>query len=99
MKNIIILSPLLFMGLASTTYADTKTACYQGEGMTCTTCSLTLKVAVKKIEGIVKVDASVEKKNAIISYDSKKTNTKTIGKKIDSTGYKSTPMACPNTKG
>ena len=99
MKNIMIMSAFLLTGLTSTAYAENKTACFNVEGMTCTTCSLTIKIAVKKIDGIAKVDASFGSKNAVVSFDSGKTNTKEIKKKIDSTGYKATEITCKESKG
>ena len=74
-------------------------ACFGVEGMTCATCSLTLKAGVKKLKGIASVEASVEKKDAVVNFDPTKTNAAAIQKKIDSIGYNSTVKKCSKSKG
>ena len=87
-------SACILIGLITVANAEQKKACYSVEGMTCSTCSITLKVAVKKLDGIASVQASADKKNAVITYDSSKTSAEAIGKKIDSVGYTSTKKEC-----
>ena len=99
MIKTLIVSGLILVGFSSYAGSGEKTACFHVEGMTCATCSLTLKAAVKKLDGISKVEASVENKNAIVDFDPKKTNANSIGKKIDSVGYKSTKRECSNVEG
>ena len=65
----------------------------------CLKCSDDVQAAVKKLDGIAKVEASVEKKNAIISFNPKKTTSEAIGKKIESVGYKSTKQRCSKIGG
>ena len=80
--------------LASTvSFADSK-ACFDVKGMTCATCSLTLKAAVKKLEGIENVSASVDKEEATVSYDQSKTTKSKILNQINSTGYKASEKQC-----
>lgn len=67
--------------------------------MTCATCSISLKAAVKKLDGIANVEASYDKKNAVVSYDSSKTSAEAIGKKIDSVGYKAKKKECAKLEG
>jgi mercuric ion binding protein len=62
--------------------------------MTCAACTVTLKAAVKKLDGIRKVTASVEDKNAVVTFDVSKTNSEAVKSKIDSTGYKATVKQC-----
>lgn len=82
--------------MCSFSYADsgTKKACYKVEGMTCRTCSLTLKTAINKLDGIIKVDASVNENSAMVEYNPQKTTIEAIGKKIDSAGYRSQVTEC-----
>ena len=57
-------------------------------GMTCVGCEVTLEENISKIEGVVSVKASHTEKNAIIEFDSTKTDIKTITKTIRESGYK-----------
>lgn len=57
-------------------------------GMTCTGCEVHVKSEVSKLKGIIIVQVSYEKGNAIVEFDNKKTNIKEITKAINSTGYK-----------
>jgi len=57
-------------------------------GMTCVGCEVTLEDNIAKIEGVVSVKASHTDKEAIIEFDSTKTDIITITKKIKESGYK-----------
>ena len=57
-------------------------------GMTCVGCEVTLEENVSKIEGVISVKASHTEKEAIIEYDSTKTNINTITETIKESGYK-----------
>jgi len=92
--RLFIMMTIIFIGSASVAKADDQKACYSIEGMTCAACSITLKAGVKKLKGIAGVEASVEKKSAVVSFDPKQTSADAIGKKIDSIGYKSTVKEC-----
>ena len=58
------------------------------EGMTCVGCEVTLENEISQIEGVVSVKASHSNNEAIIEFDSTKTNTETIIKTIKESGYK-----------
>jgi len=57
-------------------------------GMTCVGCEVTLEDNVKKIKGVVTVKASHTKNEAIIEFDSTKTNIIKISNEIRKAGYK-----------
>jgi len=57
-------------------------------GMTCVGCEVTLEENISKIEGVVSVKASHTEKEAIIEFDSTKTDINTITKTIKESGYK-----------
>ena len=57
-------------------------------GMTCVGCEVTLEDNVKKIKGVVTVKASHTKNEAIIEFDSTKTNIVKISNEIRKAGYK-----------
>ena len=70
--------------------SDIKTTEFKISGMTCTGCEEHLNHEVNKLNGIVNSKASYENGNAIIEFDSTKTNETEIEKAINSTGYKVT---------
>ena len=57
-------------------------------GMTCVGCEITLEENISKIEGVVHVEASHTDKEAVIEFDSTKTDINTISKIIKDSGYK-----------
>ncbi len=59
-------------------------------GMTCTGCEEHVNHEVNKLTGIISVNTSYEKGNAIVEFDNAKTNIAEIEQAIRSTGYKVT---------
>lgn len=92
-----LISIFIMMSIVNTTHAgEIKNACLNVEGMTCSACAVTIKSAIKKLDGIKNIQVSLEKKNAIISYDSAFTNSNEIKSKIDSIGYMASEVQCTN---
>lgn len=87
-----IIFATIFLIAANPVFAES--VCYTVEGMTCLTCPLTVKAAIKKLNGINNVKVSLEERNAVIEFDSKKSNSTQIEKAIDDTGYKASPLKC-----
>jgi len=56
-------------------------------GMTCSSCAEHIKHEVSKLSGILKTNASYEHGNAIVEFDTLKTNITEITNAINSTGY------------
>lgn len=94
MKKICTIVFLESLTIVSFAWADK--ACFEVEGMTCATCGITVKAAIKKIKGVREVKASVEKKNAVVQYDEALTNSREIKKAIDDVGYKAVFQECRN---
>ena len=85
---------VLSFGFSQTALAETKSACFNIEGMTCATCTITTKAAVKKLEGIKDIQVSLDEKSAVIKFDDTLTSSEEIKKKIDAVGYKATTKQC-----
>jgi copper chaperone CopZ len=73
--------------------ADTATlsfikAEFRVAGMHCTGCENTITTNIKEIEGVKLVEASFKDSNAIVSFDSSKTNEIAILSAIENAGYK-----------
>ncbi len=94
MRHTSFLLTIIFISFFANAESKKETVCFAVEGMTCASCTLTLKAAVNKLDGIAKVEASVEGKNATVVFDTSKTNKEAIGKKINSVGYVSKPKQC-----
>lgn len=62
------------------------------KGMTCTACEEHVKYQVEKLAGIIYTKISYSNRNAIISFDTSKTNTKAIENAINATGYTVTDL-------
>jgi len=98
MKTFIIGLAIMGVSLVANAADGTKKSCFNVSGMTCAACGITLKSAVKKLKGISTIDASVENKNASVTYNPDLTSESEIKKTIDSVGYEATPKSCEATK-
>lgn len=58
------------------------------EGMTCFTCEIAVEQAAKGVDGIVKADASVQKKSVTVEYDPDKASVSEIVEAVSKTGYR-----------
>jgi copper chaperone CopZ len=48
---------------------STSTAVLHVEGMTCGACATSVKIVLKKVDGVVGATVSYEKKRAVVEYD------------------------------
>jgi mercuric ion binding protein len=74
-------------------FAAEKTVTLSVPGMYCPVCPITVRKALEKVPGVVKASASLEKKEAVVTYDDAKTG---VEKLLDATfeaGYPSTVKA------
>ena len=85
---------LFLISLLDLTYADEKEVCFNVEGMTCSACKLTTKVALKKIKGVMNVEVSVEKRWVRVRFDDSQTKIIHLKKGIDEIGYKVSDQEC-----
>lgn len=87
-----ILHAVLIATLASpAAFAEKKTVTLSVPGMNCDLCPLTIKKAISKVPGVFSVDASYEKKQAIVTFDDSKTSVEALTKATANAGYPSTP--------
>jgi mercuric ion binding protein len=57
-------------------------------GMSCVTCKVAVRNALRKVRGVVSAHVSVATKNATVDYDPAKTNSDQLVAAINSTGYR-----------
>ncbi|MDA2938367.1 cation transporter [Acidobacteria bacterium AH-259-A15] len=79
---------LLSSSAASETAGDAKTAVFRVSGMTCGGCEVGVRMAVKKLDGIHKVEASYKEGKATVKYDPSKVKPEEIKAAIEKIGYK-----------
>lgn len=75
---------------ANSTYvqAAAKSVKLEIDGMTCGSCAASIGTALKKIEGVRKIDISFEQKGGTVEYDPAKVSEQTIVETINKTGFK-----------
>ena len=83
---ILALSLTLFTASA---LAVSKTVTLKVQGMKCPTCPITVKKALNKVNGVSKVEVHYEKKQAVVTFDDAKTDTKALIKATTNAGFPS----------
>lgn len=58
------------------------------DGMTCASCASTIKIALRRMIGIMSVDVSVKKEKAEVKYEPEKVSVIQIIKAINNSGFK-----------
>ncbi|MBI3402172.1 MAG: mercury resistance system periplasmic binding protein MerP [Acidobacteria bacterium] len=76
--------------LTSPAWAAPKTVTLAVPGMTCATCPITVKKALTKVTGVVKVDVNLDKLQAVVTFDDAKTTVAALTKATTDAGYPST---------
>ncbi len=102
MKRTMTFMAVAIFALSVFAFAGTegqKTVDIKVEGMTCAGCVGKVKGALEKVDGVKDAKVNLDKNNAVIVYDAKKTNEKALHKAINATGFKATAgadkKACP----
>jgi mercuric ion binding protein len=86
-KFIAILAVLI--ALAGNAWAASQTVTLAVPDMTCSACPLTVKAALTKVDGVTKVEASLENKEAVVTFDDAKTSIAALTKATANAGYPS----------
>ncbi len=89
MKKLLSAAVAVFL-LASPAWAGSKTVTLAVSNMTCASCPITVKKALTKVEGVSKADVSLEKKQAVVTFDDAKTSVAALVKATTDAGYPST---------
>jgi Cu+-exporting ATPase len=58
------------------------------EGMTCASCSVAVRTALKKLDGVRDARVSVEKKRAVVDYEPAKVTPERMIEAVNKLGYK-----------
>ena len=74
---------------SSAAFAEVKTVILSVPGMNCDLCPITVEKAISKVPGVSKVEASYEKKQAVVTFDDAKTTVEALTKATANAGYPS----------
>ena len=87
-KIILVLGALIAMPMAS--LAAEQTIKLKVEGMTCPSCPYQVKSALKRVEGVISASASLETREAEVTFDDAVTNIAALTQATTNTGFPST---------
>lgn len=77
-------------GLSSMAMAAIQTVTLDVPGMTCSSCPITVKIALSKVDGVQKVKASFEKREAVVTFDDQKTSVEKLSLASANAGFPAT---------
>lgn len=77
-------------GSAVAATAHTQTATFAIANMTCATCPISVKTAMKGVPGVQSVDVSFEKKTAVVVFDPSRAKPAAIAAASTSIGFPAT---------
>ena len=92
MKKYLIVSTLimgLLSGLTGNAVAAIRTVTLSVPSMYCEVCPITVRKALEKVPGVSKASASLEKKEAVVTFDDAKTSIKALEDATFEAGYES----------
>ncbi len=89
------LSVALFATAAPHAQAELRTVQLEVKGMSCATCPLTVRLALKKVAGVSDAKVTLEPPLAIVTYEDSKTSAAELARATTKAGYPSTPKAAP----
>lgn len=78
--------------IAASTDAREATARFSVENMTCATCPISVKNAMKRVDGVKSVDVDFDTKVATVVYNPAKTTAAEIGAASTDVGYPATQI-------
>jgi len=81
---------LVFGALSGAAFAATKTVTLSVPSMTCSTCPITVKEALQRVNGVQNVAVTYEPKEAVVSFDDGKATTDQLRAATANAGYPST---------
>lgn len=92
-KTLRTLALVCAAGLSSMAMAGIQTVTLDVQGMTCSSCPITVKIALSKVDGVQKVKASLEKREAVVTFDDQKTSVEKLSLASANAGFPATLKA------
>ena len=84
-----LFASLVLAAVVAPAWAATQTVTLSVPGMTCAVCPITVKKALSKVEGVSKIEVSLEKREAVVTFDDARTSVPKLTQATDDAGYPS----------
>lgn len=88
MTRVVLLGSL---ALSATAFAESRTVTLEVPGMSCSACPITVKKALRDVSGVEKVAVTFEPKEAVVTFDDRKTSIEKLQEATKNAGYPSSP--------
>ncbi len=88
MQNLFVAFALAIL-VVTPVWAATQTVTLSVPDMSCPACPITVKKALSRVDGVGKINVSLEKREAIVAFDDTKTNIKKLIEATASAGFPS----------
>jgi mercuric ion binding protein len=85
-----LLATLVLTALVAPAWAATRVATLSIPKMNCPACPITIKEALSKVAGVSEIKVSLEKKQAVVTYDDAKTSIAPLTQATANAGFPST---------
>lgn len=87
MRSAIFALTVALVALTSPAEAATRQITLAVDNMSCVTCPITVKAALKRVPGVRKATVDFKSKLAVVSFDDTKTNAKALAKASADVGF------------
>lgn len=84
-----LFASLTLLAIVAPVWAVTQTVTLAVPSMHCETCPVTVKKALSRVDGVSKIDVSLEKREAVVTFDDAKTTVQVLTKATADAGYPS----------
>lgn len=85
-----LFAAFVFAILAATqVWGATQTVTLSVPDMSCPACPITVKKALSRVEGVGKIEVSLEKREAVVAFDDTKTSIRKLTEATEMAGYPS----------
>ena len=91
MKNLLVAIALTAVSASSGAMAAERTVTLAVQNMTCAACPYIVRESMSAVDGVEKVDVSLEDKTATVTFDDAKTTAAAIADASERAGYPATP--------
>lgn len=84
-----LLAAVTFALLSASVFAAPRTVTLQVSGMVCPLCATTVKKALQKVDGVLIADVSLERKEAVVTFDDAQTSEQALMRATGNAGFPS----------
>ncbi|MAN51513.1 mercury resistance system periplasmic binding protein MerP [Marinimicrobium sp.] len=89
MKARVAFIALLAMLISTPALADEESVTLSVPGMTCVACPITVKTALNKVKGVLRVEVDYPTREAVVTFDDVKTSVEVLTEATGNAGYPS----------